>query len=297
MSSFAKQLANQNHQKFVAWYRAQYTLKKHSLPLTSQNVPELFKSKNFLIVNKPYDLIVYEFKSVYCATPSLYELIKEKYPYYYDPRITGGYHVLHRLDAVTSGCMCVPLNETSLKIAMKAFVKGHVEKYYLGLVYGKINLAEIKCFGAVVKNEEIEVNMPMGDDLTNPGHSRCALFNQEGIRSENCSRPQNTITKIKLLEYGTYKGKDCTKVLLQPITGKRHQLRVVMQHLGYPVVGDDTYGIGDFDTYRTMLHSYRLQIKINTKERQFIKGKAPDPFMNSTDPDWIPNTTINKLTV
>ncbi len=172
---------------------------------------------------------------------------------------------------------------------VQAFTSGNAEKYYLALVYGLIDLKDSKT--------EFTINVPIGDDSNNLRYSRCTIFDKHGNKNENCVNPQDAITKVKLLEYGTYKGKDCTKVLIQPVSGKRHQIRVHLKHAGYPIVGDLTYGIDDFDSYRTMLHSYKLVLKINTKQRMFLKGKASDPFKNAIDPDWKPTKTINELKI
>jgi 23S rRNA-/tRNA-specific pseudouridylate synthase len=226
--------------------------------------------------------------------------MKEKYSYYYDPRLTGGFHVLHRLDSVTSGAICVPLNYYSQNFAAKAFENNQVKKYYLALVYGIVKFDEIKkCAGVKIDrdNEIINVDVPIGDDLRNHGYKRSTVHDKIGNKLDFCANAQKSRTMLRILEYGTYKGRDCTKVILKPITGKRHQLRVVMDYLGYPIVGDTNYGVDDFDTYRTMLHSYKLEIRINTKEREFIKGKAMDPFLNNVDPDWKPHTIINELKI
>lgn len=108
-------LTSINFLKNVHWYREQYTLKTAFKLLG--NIEVLFKSKNYLILNKPADLIVYNFNENYKNVPSLYDYLREKFPFYYDPRITGGFHVLHRLDSVTSGVICVPLNYFSQRIA------------------------------------------------------------------------------------------------------------------------------------------------------------------------------------
>lgn len=118
--------------KNVNWYRSQHTIKK-AMDDKNPAIPVLFKSKYFLILNKPHDLIVYNFKKGQIGMPSLYDYLKENFPYYYDPRLTGGFHVLHRLDAITSGAICVPLNYFSQRLAVQAFTAGKVEKYYLAL--------------------------------------------------------------------------------------------------------------------------------------------------------------------
>jgi len=298
MSKFLSQFSlDINYLKSTDWYRSQYTLKRLSTPIVHKSVNEIYKSKDFLIVNKPYDLITYEFKNEFYSMPSLFHLLKEKYPYYYNPKLTGGFHVLHRLDTVTSGCICVPLNKSSFSVAKKAFESGKVQKKYLALVYGKVDLTRVNYFGVNVLNDNIEVKIPIGNDLNNYGHKCCTLFDQQGRQLEQCVNSFNTKTVIKLLEHGTYKGRDCSKILLEPITGKRHQLRVIMNYLGHPIIGDPNYGIGDYESYRTMLHSYEIQIHIKSERGNFLKGTAPDPFLNSVDIDYKPHTIINKINI
>jgi hypothetical protein len=55
------------------------------------------------------------------------------------------------------------------------------------------------------------------------------------------------------------------------------------------------YGVGDYDSYRTMLHSYKLTLKLANKKK--IEGKAPDPFLTSIDPNWKCDSVIQKLNI
>lgn len=137
--------------------------------------------------------------------------------------------------------------------------------------------------------------MPVGDNTDQLRYSRCTPVDPNGQATVNCLDPQESRTLLKVLEYGTYKGKAATKVLLQAMTGRRHQLRVHLKYLGHPVVGDMCYGEDDFDTYRTMLHAYKLKIRIDTHERMFVKAHAPDPFLNELDPDWQPQRVLHQL--
>ena len=70
--------------------------------------------------------------------------------------------------------------------------------------------------------------MPIGDDSKNLRYSRLTLIDKYGNRNLNCANAQEAQTKIKVLEHGTYKGKECTKVLIQLLSCKRHQIRDIL---------------------------------------------------------------------
>ena len=87
----------------------------------------------------------------------------------------GGFHVLHRLDAATSGCICIPLTYFSQRLAIDAFTKQNVDKYYLALVFGKIN-----------EKDEITIDMPIGEDRRFYKYSRCTLKDKNDTKNPNC---------------------------------------------------------------------------------------------------------------
>lgn len=139
------------------------------------------------------------------------------------------------------------------------------------------------------------IDVPVGDNTDQLRYSRCTLMNRSGEKQENCINPQEACSVVKVLEHGTYKSRTASKVLLQAVTGRRHQLRVHLQYIGHPVVGDMCYGIEDFDTYRTMLHAYKFKMRVDTRNRMFIKATAGDPFTTLVDPDWLPKRTFHEL--
>ena len=82
-------------------------------------------------------------------------------------------------------------------------------------------------------------------------------------------------TDLEVLARGTYRGRACTKVLLRPTTGRRHQLRLHCAALGHAIVGDATYG-GDAESPRMMLHARDLRVPLAGRSPLAIA--APDPF-------------------
>ncbi|GAX09594.1 hypothetical protein FisN_38Lh015 [Fistulifera solaris] len=83
-----------------------------------------------------------------------------------------------------------------------------------------------------------------------------------------------SLTRCTLVQQGTLDGQRVTKVLLEPRTGRRHQLRVHMALLGHPIVGDLTYCTHQSErSARMCLHSLRLQVS-----DPLLDMEAPDPF-------------------
>jgi len=73
-----------------------------------------------------------------------------------------------------------------------------------------------------------------------------------------CTGPRDAHTRLVVLERGVFMSYPATKVLLQLITGRRHQIRVHCSTIGHTIVGDYTYsGRKDTSPSRTFLHSYR----------------------------------------
>lgn len=91
-----------------------------------------------------------------------------------------------------------------------------------------------------------------------------------------CKNPRRSVTKLLLLERGYYNNKPVSKILLKPITGRRHQLRLHCTEIGHCIVGDYTYsGKSDISPPRMFLHAYRL-ILPNSIENLDIQTE--DPF-------------------
>lgn len=111
--------------------------------------------------------------------------------------------------------------------------------------------------------------------------------------TEGCENPKPCRTELAVLQYGLYDGEPVTKVLLQPLTGRTHQLRVHCCAIGHPIVGDFTYSSGADDApYRMMLHAHLLHLPLDPQPLLICAG---DPFLPSVDPKWTPERSARTL--
>ncbi|XP_012221733.1 RNA pseudouridylate synthase domain-containing protein 1-like [Linepithema humile] len=223
-----------------------------------RSVKIIYRSENFLAVDKPYDMYINSNNPDRKNTLQLE--LRKMLPDLVNLKLRHEFHFVHRLDYPTSGVMCIALNKKAARAASSAFENKKVQKFYVALVHGHIH------------KSHIIINKPIGDDIRekNGNHKMCTSD------SIYCEKPRKSYTVLIVLEHGLWKGKPVTKVLLVPGTGRRHQLRVHCHYIGHTIIGDYTYSGGkDTEPRRTYLHSLRLILNCDIEN---INVKTADPF-------------------
>ncbi|KAB7501676.1 RNA pseudouridylate synthase domain-containing protein 1 [Armadillidium nasatum] len=256
-------------------------LSQENSPLLD-DVEILHHSKNFLFVNKQYDVLINSNNPQDKVT--VQTQLKKLVPELINPNLGHDFNFVHRLDYATSGILCIPTNKKSCRQASCAFEKHRVDKYYLAIVRGHIS------------QELIEVNIGIGNDIR-PDHSYHMVI--QGNLHAN--KVRSASTRILVLEKGishgkkiSFQGFPATKVLLKPLTGRRHQLRLHLSILGHTIVGDYTYSNrNDIVPYRMFLHAFRLVIPT---ELEHTDIQTRDPFCETyLRNKWISVQKLNKL--
>ena len=218
---------------------------------TNPSIEILHKSPNFIVVNKPFDLII---NSDDPDRQSAFKILQDTHPELSNPKLKHGFYVLHRLDYATSGILVVPLTKKSIQKASKSLQSGTVTKYYLAILRGHC------------QEDEYLVNSPIGTD------SRTDL-KMVLSDSEFCVKPRNAETLISVISRGLYQGEPATKVLLNPKTGRRHQLRIHCHSIGHTIVGDYTYSDRqDSKPKRMYLHAYYIKIPNDVEDLEIQTG-------------------------
>lgn len=140
--------------------------------------------------------------------------------------------VVHRLDMATSGLMLFALGAEMQSCLSQMFRQREIEKRYVALVEGKL------------QNETGEIALPLSSDWDNRPKQRVDA--QQGKPS---------LTRYRLLSYDA--ATHASRIELEPVTGRTHQLRVHLAAIGHPIFGDALYG-DESRAARLLLHACEL---------------------------------------
>jgi len=177
---------------------------------------------------------------------------------------TGSLSLIHRLDKDTSGLLMLAKSPKMQQAMKDLFSKKLVQKYYLALVDGSISKKS-----GVIDNFLGKKGSYQGQTIYG------AVSEKEGERA---------ITNWRHLE----KGLRCCLLLLEPKTGRTHQLRVHLKEMGHPILGDYQYSktfVCQVLPSRQMLHAWCLHfIHPITKEELQIIAPPPDDFITLAEP-------------
>ena len=140
--------------------------------------------------------------------------------------------VVHRLDRDTSGLLVFAKTKDDLRELHRQFRDGEVDKEYVAVVHGQLPA------------QSGEVNLPLIVDW--PNRPKQHVNHETG-------KPSLTHYTVQHFDAS----RNISFVLLTPVTGRTHQLRVHMLVVGCPMLGDSLYGVGDAEP-RLMLHAAKL---------------------------------------
>ena len=221
----------------------------------SQNItPEkmdldiVYEDEDILVVNKKPYMVVHPTKSYQSGTLANGVLF-----YFKETNQNCIVRLVSRLDMNTSGLIIIAKNQFAHMALSKEMEGNNLEKRYLAIVHGNLKEKE----GTI----DAPIYRPDGEE-----------FGTMRIVDE---RGQRSITHYKVIE--SFKDADLVECLLE--TGRTHQIRVHMKHLGHPIYGDTLYGFeGDEELIpRQALHAYGLDFKSpKTKETLSLRAKLPD---------------------
>lgn len=202
----------------------------------------MYEDEDLVVVNKPAGLL-----SVMGRLPehqdSAYLRVLDQYP---TAKVT------HRLDMATSGLLMFAKHRDAEVAVSKMFQARTVKKYYVALVQEQIQA-------------EGSVDVPLITDWEN--RPRQMVHFELGKHAK---------TLFQRMQYDAET--DQSRVRLEPVTGRSHQLRVHMMHIGHPIMGDKLYHPepAQFDLKRMALHAAYLAFQHPLQDKHLeIQSKIP----------------------
>ena len=226
---------------------------RHAPEIQPQPTPLaiVYEDQDLLVVNKPAGMVVHPARGHFGDT--LLDMLLARYPemgQFGDSEHPG---IVHRLDKDTSGLLIVAKNMRAQAALVEQMKQHAIIKRYLALVEG------------VVALDAGSIDAPIGRD---------PRYRQQMAITTASSREARTHFRV-VQRFSRH-----TLLLLQLETGRTHQIRVHLQAIGYPVVGDPVYGpTGKHDTLplsRQFLHAYQLAFN-HPITGQRIELEAPLP--------------------
>jgi 23S rRNA pseudouridine1911/1915/1917 synthase len=210
---------------------------------TSDMLPILYLDDDIIVVNKPAGILTHS-KGALNDEFTVAEFFRRYTTVGLDTSRPG---IVHRLDRDTSGVIIGARTAEAYTLLKRQFSERLAKKEYLAVVEGHPKLAK-----AVI-------DLPIERNPSAPGTFRVD------------SKGKSAITEYEVVKsWGTY-----SLLKLHPQTGRTHQLRVHMRHIGTPILGDRVYGRAGKRLY---LHAYRLEITTRPETRQTFIAPIPEEF-------------------
>ena len=223
--------------------------------IVAQNIPLeiLYEDDDIIVVNKPKGMVVHPANGNLEGTlvNAIMAICKDSLSGI-GGEIRPG--IVHRLDKNTSGCIIVAKNDKA-HINLSNQLKNHeIKKTYIALIRG------------IIKENEATINMPIARDK----------IDRKKMAVDKAGK--TAITHFKVLDRFQNK---YTLLEINIETGRTHQIRVHLSHIGYPIIGDDVYSNGKnkWNIVGQCLHAKSLDfVHPTTNKKLHIEAKLPRYF-------------------
>ncbi len=211
--------------------------------------PVLFEDEDLIVIDKPAGLVVHP-----GAGNAEHTLVNALLHHCTTLSGIGGKErpgIVHRLDKETSGCLVVAKNDATHRELSRQFAARTMKKVYLALVAGRLKKAAGTIDAPIARH---------------PVH-------RQRMSISRTSRGRSALTEYRVVRAG----REMSLVECTLHSGRTHQIRVHLHHLGNPVLGDKLYAAKNAKHFpRQMLHAWRLGFT-HPRSGQWQEFEAPLP--------------------
>lgn len=206
----------------------------------------LYEDENCVAVNKPVGVLTHS-KGAFNPEPTVASWLRQIKAYDFPADAERG-GIVHRLDRATSGVIICAKNKNTLGFLQKQFQQRKTKKLYIARLYGTPN------------PPHAILDLPIE---RNPKKPQTFRVGSNGKPSQTEYRVIRKLSEQSIVE-------------LRPITGRTHQLRVHLQYIKHPIIGDTLYGGKEAE--RLYLHAKQLEITIPGGIRKVFTAPEPKNF-------------------
>jgi len=229
------------------------TIKAPKPPVLDGTIDVIYEDDHVLVMNKPAGVLSHA-KGLMPDEFTVAEFVRRHLHFQPDENENRA-GIVHRLDRETSGVIIAAKDEQAVKQLQRQFHDRNAKKTYIAVVYG------------IPKHPEAMIDLPLGRNPKRPSSFRV-----------DASGKAAQTTYRTLGSNGTY-----SVFELKPTTGRTHQLRVHLAHIGTPIVGDNLYSDGKGPTGRMCLHASELEITIPEGQRRTFSAPLPPDLQEFVD--------------
>lgn len=211
------------------------------------DLPVVYEDKDCVVINKPEGVLTHS-KGGFNPEGTVATWLRGRLAKGYDPAGGERAGIVHRLDRATSGVMICAKTAEALSWLQKQFSQRKVKKTYIAVVSGEL------------EQPQAIIDLPIERNPRKPQTFRVG------------ANGKSAVTEYKVLRTNGER----SLVELKPTTGRTHQLRVHLHHIGHPIIGDELYG--GKPAGRMFLHARSLELTLPSRKRQTFESPLPAIF-------------------
>lgn len=210
---------------------------------SDKSIEIVYEDEHVIVLNKPSGILTHA-KGAISDEFTVADFVK---PRLVEPDDTNRPGIVHRLDRDTSGVIICAKDGTAKRLLQKQFADRKAHKTYLAVVMGS------------PKTKSATLELPIERNPKHPSEHRVGVNGKPAVTRYEVIKSNSRYSLMRL----------------RPLTGRTHQLRVHMQYIGTPILGDRIYGTEVKVRHRLMLHAESLEITIPPSLRKTFETNVP----------------------
>lgn len=218
---------------------------------SEKTLPVIFENDDVIVMNKPSGVLTHS-KGAVNEEFTVADFVRTRMS---EPEDTNRPGIVHRLDRATSGVIIAAKHSAAKHHLQKQFQDRKAKKQYIAITRG------------IPKLPTAAIDIPIERNPKEPSKFRVG------------TNGKSAHTEYEVIDHN----ERFAVISLKPSTGRTHQLRVHMEYLGTPIVGDEIYGGGKSPIGRLALHAKSLEITLPGGERKTFVAELPEDFQAAVE--------------